>query len=276
MKISARSISKSISLAVLLTVGLPTIGLAAVTDYFVRASASNVVITFPGSGPETNSSSNNLSTITATSSAGPASSLPLNSSSAIASLESASIRGAVSVSSIENKQADGKFSGDIRDHLTFDLPDGMDTAVITAVFDIKGALSASQDLSSGGLLLQSWDISGDLTFGSAHEGGNLYSQPDFDPLFTHQLTAQWQVSDGVPVYIAAGFNVTLRAIAGAMLFDFNSADANQISLIMPEGTTFESASGAFLTAVPLPASVWLLGAALCGLFRWAGSPRVSS
>lgn len=241
----------------------------ATTDYMVRASASNTVITFPGTGSETNTSFNNLTVITATSSAGPASSLALNSSNAIASLESASIRGAVSVSSIDFKQADGKFSGEFRDYLTFDLPDGMDTATITAVFDIAGELAASQDLSSGGLLLQSWDINGALTFGSASaaDNGILLSQPDFEPLFSRQLTADWLVSDGVPVFISAKLSATLRANAGSMLFDFNGAGTNQVSFILPAGTSFQSASGAFLTAapVPVPASLWLMAPAILGL-----------
>ena len=243
---------------------------AATTDYFVRASASNSVITFPGTGSETNTSISNLTTITATSSAGPASSLPLNSSNAIASLESASIRGAVAVSSVDGKQADGSFGGEIRDYLTFDLPDGMDTATITAVFDIGGNLSASRDLSTGGLLLQSWDINGTLKFGgtNASENGILLSQPDFESMFARQLTAEWLVSDGVPVFVSAKLSATLRANAGGMLFDFNAADANQISLIMPAGTSFESASGAFLTAVPLPASVWLLVTGAAGLLHY--------
>ena len=247
----------------------PTFVLSATTDYFVRASANNNVITFPSSGPETNSSFNNLTTITATSSAGPASSLPLNSSNAIASLESASIRGAVAVSSVDGKQADGSFGGEIRDHITFDLPDGLATATITAVFDIAGVLSASRDSSTGGLLLQSWDINGALTFGSgnASGGGILLSQPDFDALFVRQLTAEVLVSDGVPVFVSAKLSATLRANAGGMLFDFNAADSNKLSFIMPDGTTFQSASGAFLTAVPLPASVWLFITAAAGLFR---------
>ena len=265
-----RNVTNIVVLASVLTFLLPFGVLSATTDYSVRASASNGVITFPGTGPETNSSSNNLTTITATSSAGFASSLPLNSSNAIASLDSASIRGAVSATSIDNKQADASFSGEIRDYITFDLPDGLDTATITAVFDIAGELSASQDLSAGGLLLQSWDISATLRFGSANadDNGSLLSQPNFEPAFTRQLSVDWDVTEGEPVYLASKLTVVLRANAGGMLFDFNGVGDNQLSFVMPEGTTFTSASGAFLTAapVPIPASIWFLGSVLAGLF----------
>jgi len=41
-----------------------------------------------------------------------------------------------------------------------------------------------------------------------------------------------------------------------------------LSLDLPEGVTFSSASGVFLHPVPLPGAVWLLGSGLLGLAGW--------
>ena len=48
-----------------------------------------------------------------------------------------------------------------------------------------------------------------------------------------------------------------------MLADLSNTGV--LSLDVPEGVTFTSESGSFLTAVPIPAAAWLFGSALLGL-----------
>jgi hypothetical protein len=79
---------------------------------------------------------------------------------------------------------------------------------------------------------------------------------------------------GLYVQFQVGCN-DISTVGGGVACDVN----DPISITMPTGVTFTSASGQFLTApVPLPASLWLTLSSMAGVLLWGrGKPsRVSA
>jgi len=237
---------------------------AATSDYSVRVSAFAKY--FDESDiPDAKLSENNLTTLTIAAASGPPSTLILNGGSASTSLATAGIIGYARAfgNSAAGEIGEGRFSAEFRDHVTFDLPDGMNTATIKAVFDIKGAITSNSSP-------ENWQVNGALTFGLSGDGGIIAQDGLYDysePLFDHQLVGEWEVTDGVPVFIKALLSGSANAFGGGINLDFTSRGSNRLSFLMPDGTQFSSASGALLTAVPLPAPIYLLGCGIVLLIR---------
>jgi hypothetical protein len=70
-----------------------------------------------------------------------------------------------------------------------------------------------------------------------------------------------------PTYL--GLNISLGISCGANLSRAGGSGTcdftDPLTITLPEGVTFTSASGQFLTSVPVPAAAWLFGSGLLGL-----------
>lgn len=104
------------------------------------------------------------------------------------------------------------------------------------------------------------------------------------PLTYHSLD-QYNLTDGSEFYtLNLGFTpgvdsfITIAEYVGGWLDPYNfqtaTADFSNTAIVqvfLPEGATFTSDSGVFLTQttpIPLPGAVWLLGSGLLGLAGW--------
>ncbi len=77
------------------------------------------------------------------------------------------------------------------------------------------------------------------------------------------LTASFSIINGNPVnFYAALFATASNSFNGATA---DLYDPPKLSLQLPTGVTYTSASGVFLAPVPLPAAFWLFGSGLLGL-----------
>ncbi len=66
---------------------------------------------------------------------------------------------------------------------------------------------------------------------------------------------------GLNISLGVGCGANLSRAGGSGTCDFT----DPLNITLPEGVTFTSASGQFLTAVPVPAAGWLFGSGLMGL-----------
>lgn len=179
----------------------------------------------------------------------------------IASITSGSVRGgAAALGDLPGGEfGQGSFRAEIRDFVTFDLPDGMTSATIKAILDLSGTIQSNPGVN--GEWVENWQVNGRLTLGRDGEGGIIAQDGLYDynnPLFTHTLSAEWDVVDGEAIYLNSWISASADATSAGILLDFSLPGSNIVRLEMPEGTTFTSASGALLTAVPVPAPLFLL------------------
>lgn len=82
-------------------------------------------------------------------------------------------------------------------------------------------------------------------------GNEIFTYTDY---FTYSGTDPYAVRVNMYLYLNCGFNVAC---------DFGNTA--KLNFILPEGVSFESQSQQLLTAVPVPAAVWLFGSGLLGL-----------
>ena len=92
--------------------------------------------------------------------------------------------------------------------------------------------------------------------------------PSVNPIF-ELLTAELTLQGSQMVDLSATLSAQILDISGSNQFsEFDFANTAQLGINVPASVAVTSTSGFFLaTAVPLPASVWLMTGALFGLFR---------
>jgi hypothetical protein len=139
------------------------------------------------------------------------------------------------------------------DAITLILPTGYSASTVSATLN----LTASGSVSGNANVLDS------LVFGSLHQDGCLGSGSQHCTFITHGLslsiTESFSVSALTDIFIQANVNPS-TSDAGSSA----AADPPDLSLILPDGVTFTSASGVFLreSATPLPAALPLFASGL--------------
>lgn len=151
---------------------------------------------------------------------------------------------------------------DLEDILTFSLPDGLSSALITASLSVMGT-GTDCPRTTGYTTVALTDSHGSVSTGS----NGLVCTSDF---FGESYSVQRSVANGDVMTVFA--NLYARVVVNGEA-DWNSAFSLDVpaylTLSMPAGVTFTSQSGVFLTTavVPAPPTVWLLATAL-GLIGW--------
>ncbi|MEM7467636.1 MAG: VPLPA-CTERM sorting domain-containing protein [Pseudomonadota bacterium] len=280
----------------LLLIGLAVGTNAATLSYSVRGSVSANYSPPTGSGSasgdsETEFFQNGPLSLGVVTVSGPTSTAALNGASVTVNLNTGRINAFARTISLGGTLEQGQaiFNGELRDHLTFHLPEGMSSATVTVLFNIEGNVSGAAALETGGFL-SNHSLNGSLVFGGS-DGGVLLRQPFLDPNFSRTLSRTIEVVDGQRQFLKAQIFGNLTALQGSLLMDFSGQEAgigggpiaNQFSTLsaspsmmggnlsfaLPDGVTFTTDSGAALTAVPLPAAAWFLlsGLILLGAHR---------
>ena len=144
----------------------------------------------------------------------------------------------------------------------------------TIIFDLQGAPSAQIPFSisvSGSINGNLWNpgqqCSIQSILGTGSAGTGVVSIAD---LFGSTYSGVATVFDGQETSFSLNYQLAMTPsafapdVAFAEVISNNSAD---FSWTLPEGVTYESASGVF-APVPIPATAWLLASAL-GLLGWA-------
>jgi hypothetical protein len=149
----------------------------------------------------------------------------------------------------------------------------------TLTFSVPASQANNPDLFVSVMMTVTGSLSGVGTV-TACDGANCMSQSSGPGqpggTVNMQIPQFYSISDGSVVNFTAGLSV--RSIGGTGGFDFSSAnfgDTATITFQLPEGVTFTSASGEFLSAptggvTPEPGSLFLLGtglASMAGLIR---------
>lgn len=139
------------------------------------------------------------------------------------------------------------------DTLTFDT--GNYPADVTLEMRVHGSFAnAGEGFGAAGL------AAGPVLLESAHFG-RVYKTFDEGDFYYGEV----DVLLSLAVRVNPGDTVAFWSFMQINHLGYGTADfANtaQMSVVVPDGVTFTSASGEFLTAVPIPATVWLLGSAL--------------
>ncbi|MDA0204147.1 MAG: PEP-CTERM sorting domain-containing protein [Acidobacteria bacterium] len=148
--------------------------------------------------------------------------------------------------------------GDLSDTLYFDLPDGVILAPVTLTMSLTGFFSDPS--TPPGIL----DPRGTVSLGLPGDPQSIVNALLGD-IFPGMLSSTRFVQEGVGYQISASLFATT---GGDSFFDLTNTAA--LDLILPEGVTFRSDSGVFLTErvsnVPEP-SAWLLLAGGLSLVR---------
>jgi hypothetical protein len=140
----------------------------------------------------------------------------------------------------------------VYDTLFFNLPDGVLSAPITLRMNLDGTLVG----------FGFSNVS--LSFGPNSTG--IVQEPGAE-VFNHDFAVTTVVEQGVGYQAHAWINFQ-ALYDGSGFSEWNVLSTATASLILPEGVTFSSQSGVFLTQpVPLPAALWLLGSAI-GFLGW--------
>jgi hypothetical protein len=156
----------------------------------------------------------------------------------------------------------------------FGISDAKVTDAITLVLPAgysASTVSATLNLTASGSVLGNANILDSLIFGSVTQDGCLGSGSQHCTFITHGLslsiTENISISSLTNIFIQANVNPS-TSDAGSSA----SADPPDLSLILPDGVTFTSASGVFLSqsATPLPAALPLFatGLGVMGFLGW--------
>lgn len=162
------------------------------------------------------------------------------------------------------------------DTLTFSGASGGETGTLT--FNLPGSFT---DVGYGGACEGYALTSGTLSNGSNCGGSSTGADP-FGATVTvlnsgnpsETLRLNFPLENGVATRVAF-------ALGTAVYNSFNPATADlydppQVRLVLPNGVTYTSASGVFLTSpVPLPSAAWLFVSGILGLVSLARRRRVS-
>jgi hypothetical protein len=158
----------------------------------------------------------------------------------------------------------------LSDGVFFDLPDGVDSAEVTLNLEVEGSFS-------GTISTCRTCFGGRLGFGngiapnSAPDQHVINIERDFEATgLPTLLSITRTVVEGARISVTANIQVgsNLWSLNDSSLFMLaDLSNTGVLSLDLPEGVTFTSESGSFLsvTNVPLPAAAWLFGSALLGL-----------
>jgi len=163
--------------------------------------------------------------------------------------------------SSSNQVAGG--SATLYDILTFSLPAGMTSTMVTAYLTIDGSVSGS---------LNAGTLPQDLYFQCISAAPTCSSGDGHDTVSLHDFSSPTTLA--VPVLISDGATLQIQAsISGSTGSGINPGDVavidlsntGRLSLNLESGVTFTSESGVFLTAIPVPAAFWLFSSGLLGL-----------
>lgn len=145
--------------------------------------------------------------------------------------------------------------GWFQDSLTFNLPANMTQAVIEFSMVISGNYSTT---TSGCQITGYASISlGGVT---SHNGGDRCADTFVGQTFSGQLAVQDNQTINIQAYVRAD---AVPQHWGFAFYDLSHTAA--VSLQLPDGVTFTSESGVFLSAVPLPSAVYIFSSGLLGL-----------
>jgi hypothetical protein len=159
----------------------------------------------------------------------------------------------------------GTGTGILFDTITFLLPGNMATAQVT----LNAFLNGSSSSSTGGSG-SNYGLSEVLDYGlggfswSASTAG-FGPNPGFTGTFSNHSASGFNWQDTFQVVNGQTINVTFQAQANAFT-QWSASVGTSVGLVVPDGVSFTSGSGQFLTNVPVPTASLLLGSAFAWLF----------
>lgn len=168
----------------------------------------------------------------------------------------------------------GESLAEFRDSVTFDLPDGMTSALIGITMTIDGTITNAEGLvgpygcnNVNGSNIQGYLYLGgsSASTGSVHPCGLLATVLPTPPAsLPFELSVEKEVTDGQTLSLIARFILELANNQDQETVEFDFGGTAGLEFNLPAGATFTSQSGVLLT-IPEPTTAALLGLALVGL-----------
>jgi hypothetical protein len=164
-------------------------------------------------------------------------------------------------------QTDGSASAwaRMRDELTMHLPSSVESVDIGISFSINGIADVNAASSHVNAYLDA-GIFGPSRLDTFSCGNTSCN----DGAISDTLLAIVNVKDGDVLSVQATLQIgVFETAANGLTSTLDFGHTGTISLDLPEGVTYTSESGVFLSAVPIPAAIWLFGSGLIGLIGLA-------